>query len=108
MKTKLITFIALMAFAVTAVVASPKRITVVNKTSKAIHYIYISESENSEWEDDVLGDDVLAAGQRFTVTFNGYQEGVCSWDFKAVDEDGKEYFVYNVNLCQVGTINITP
>ena len=102
MKTRIVGIVALLAIATTALVAAPKRLTVVNKTSQRIDYIYVSEVSNDSWEDDVMGaSQTLAPGARINITFNGYDPSSCMWDFKAVDSNGEEYYLRNVNLCQV-------
>ncbi len=108
MKLRIVALIGVLAVASASLWAAPKRITVVNKTSQRIDYIYISEADNESWEDDVMGaEQTLAAGARINITFDGYSPESCLWDFKAVDSNGEEYFLYDVNLCQVSVINIT-
>lgn len=100
---KILTILTVL-LATAAVYAGPQDFKAVNQTGKAIHHIYVSEASKSDWEEDVLGNSVLAAGQSVNVTFGNHTE--CSWDFKAVDENGKEYFLYGANLCQLEVINI--
>ena len=88
----------------TAVYAGAQDFKAVNQTGKPIHHIYVSEASKSSWEEDVLGNDVLAPGQSVNITFGNHE--ACSWDFKAVDANGKEYFLYGANLCQLEVINI--
>jgi len=87
-----------------ALYAGAQDFKAVNQTGKPIHHIYVSEASKSDWEEDVLGDSVLAPGQSVNVNFDSHTE--CSWDFKAVDANGKEYFLYGANLCQLEVINI--
>ena len=63
-------------------------VTVVNDTGYTIYYLYISRDDTSDWEEDVLGDDVLRSGENVRVTLPG--PGV--WDFKAIDKDDDDYY----------------
>ena len=69
-----------------------------NKTSVDIWYLYMSPQSSDSWEEDVLGEDVLLAGDDFTVDLVGYDE--CIWDFKAVFADEEEVELYEVNVCE--------
>jgi len=104
MKLRLIAAILGLTFA-TAIMAGKQDVTVVNKTGKPIHHVYISEEKTDDWEEDILGDDVLQAGASVKVTFDNNSDS-CIWDFKAVDAEGKEYLLMKANLCQLSTINI--
>lgn len=99
------TAILLFSIASSGLWAGKQDVTVVNKTAKPIHHVYISDEKTDDWEEDVLGDDVLQPGQSVKVTFDNNTKA-CIWDFKAVDADGKEYFLMKANLCQLNTINI--
>ncbi len=104
MKLKSLAALLMVVFA-TSLYAGKQDVTVVNKVKKSIHHIYISEAKSDDWEEDVLGDDVLDPGESVKVTFDNSHKA-CKWDFKAVDTDGKEYMLMGVNLCEVATINI--
>ena len=73
-------------------------VTVYNNASVDIWYLYISPQSSDSWEEDVLDEDVLLAGDDFTVDLVGYDE--CIWDFKAVFSDDEEVELYEVNVCE--------
>lgn len=102
--TRQLTVAFLILFA-TAAYAGKQDVTIVNKVKKSIHHVYISEAKVDDWEEDILGDDVLDPGESVKVTFDNTHKA-CKWDFKAVDGDGVEYLLMGVNLCEVSTINI--
>jgi hypothetical protein len=60
-------------------------INVVNGTGFDIHEIYISDSGAADWEEDVLGQDILGAGQTLRLSVNG---SYSMFDLMAVDSDG--------------------
>lgn len=78
-----------------AFAASKSKVIVVNKSSWAIHEMYFSPTDETEWGDDQLGKQTIETGEQFTLT------GIpCDkWDVKVVDEDGDECVVENVALC---------
>lgn len=73
-------------------------VDILNNTSVDIWYLYMSPQSSDSWEEDVLGEDVLLAGDEFTVDLVGYDE--CIWDFKAVFADEEEVELYEVNVCE--------
>ena len=78
-----------------AMAASNSKVVVVNKSSWAIHEMYFSPTDDTEWGEDQLGKQTIETGDQFTLT------GIpCdNWDVKVVDEDGDECVVENVQLC---------
>ena len=75
-----------------------RRVTIVNDTSYALEYLYGSNVGTDDWEEDVLGDDVLRPGQ--TVSVN-WDDGTCSclFDFKAVFNDNTSTVRRSYNVC---------
>lgn len=71
---------------------------VVNDTGYDIIYLYVSPDYSDDWEEDVLGNEIIPAGDSFEVSFSGYGDH-CYFDFKAIDEDGDEYYKWDVDLC---------
>jgi hypothetical protein len=81
-------------------------ITVVNKSGKPIMELYISASETDDWEEDVLGVDVLESGESVKIHFAGPVD-TCLYDILATNAEGDEWLLPDVNLCETFTINIT-
>ena len=77
-------------------------INVSNDCGYPIYYIYISTADTDDWEEDVLGDNVLMPGQTVSVRLprNG------TWDFMAIDVDGDAYIVYGVRVPGTSRISI--
>jgi hypothetical protein len=61
-------------------------IDIVNDSGMDIWYIYLSPVKSDEWGEDWLGDDVIPAGDTYTVA--GIPEGM--YDLLAENEDGDE------------------
>ena len=94
MKKKLLLGVFLLLVAVALFAQRGPTLTVVNNCGYPIYYIYISTADTDDWEEDILGDNILMPGQ--TVDVNLPQNG--TWDFMAVDEDGDTYTVFGVRV----------
>lgn len=71
-------------------------IEVTNRTGNDLYYLYVSHEDTSDWEEDVLGDDILSNGDSFKVTLNNYTSSI--FDVRAEDEDGETYTVYSIDV----------
>ena len=78
-----------------ALAPSNSNVIDVNNTTCAIHEIYFSPTDESEWGEDQLGKQTIEPGEQFTLS------GIpCDkWDVRVVDEDGDECVVESVALC---------
>lgn len=90
-----------------AVIAGPalaedRRVVIVNATSYSIEEFYASNVGTDDWEEDILGQDILLPGQQVTINIDD-GTGHCRYDFKAVFDDGDEARKDAVNVCEIGT-----
>lgn len=81
--------------------------TVVNQTGHTVMRLNVSASNDNNWGPDILGSQVLPNGQSADVTFNR-NESSCLWDIRATYDDGDTTDIRQVNLCEVGTVNLIP
>ncbi|WP_148292358.1 MULTISPECIES: hypothetical protein [Planktothrix] len=72
--------------------------TMTNDSGQVITHFYASPPTTSDWEDDILGVDVLAPGDSVDITINDGQED-CFYDFRAVYEDGSEVVATKQEVC---------
>lgn len=70
-----------------------------NNGGNYVHYIYVSPSTTNDWEEDVLGDDVLEPYSEMLIEMINYNSNECMFDIKIVDENGYEREYYKVDLC---------
>lgn len=71
-----------------------------NLSSQAIHYFYASPVTSKDWEEDLLGERTVPAGESLQADIdNGTNE--CVYDLKVVLEDGKEHIQREVDVCVV-------
>lgn len=87
------------------IAADPRDFDIHNKSSLDIDEIYVTDSDEEDWGDDILEEDILEAGDTAEVTFtDDDDEKSCSYDIKAVAENGKFLEIYDVNLCNTTSI----
>jgi hypothetical protein len=96
--------VALFGMNTAAVRADPRDFTLVNASGSAIYYIYVSPTDTSDWEEDVLGSDVLMSGSSVNITFSRFTAGRCFYDIKVVTGDSREGYLWNVDLCSTTTV----
>lgn len=85
--------------------AGAQDFTLVNRTGLRIVELYISTSETDEWEEDVLGVDVLEDGASVNIHFSA-KEQAKHWDLKIVDSDGDEVVWTNLNLLEISKVTL--
>lgn len=90
--------------AMSAVVADAldRRVKIQNNTKFAIVEFYASNVGTNDWQEDILGSDVLRPGRAVTINIDD-GTGYCKYDLKAVFEDGDEVVKNGVNVCEIGT-----
>lgn len=99
------TLVAGLAFAGSAMAQGKQDFTLVNKTGYRIDKVYVSPSSSDDWDEDVLGRDVLGNGESVHIRFNRATK-TCKWDLKVVYDDDEKAEWDGFDLCQISTINI--
>ncbi|NGR07779.1 hypothetical protein G5B41_09405 [bacterium SGD-2] len=84
-----------------AALAADRKVRVINKTKTPIFAFYASRTSTNDWEEDILGDDVIMPGKSLTIDIDD-GTGACKFDFKAEFEDGDEVVKANVDVCRIG------
>ncbi len=82
--------------------ALDRRVRIVNNTGYTMVAFYGSNQGTDDWEEDILGADVLPSGSSVMIDFDD-GTGYCVFDFKAVFEDGDELTDFGNNICELGT-----
>jgi hypothetical protein len=77
-----------------------------NQTKTDVREFYTSPVDVNNWEQDVLGQDVLGAGSATKVTI-GDGRSVCNYDMKFVFSDDTTLEKDGVNLCDTGSYTLT-
>ena len=104
---KLLLAVALWSSALGApAMAATQDFTILNNTGYPIERVYVSASAKDDWEEDVLGQDILAEGDRTKIRFNR-DENACLWDLKVVYSDEESAEWQGINLCQVSVVALS-
>src|SRR5436305_14550009 len=80
--------------------AADRHVHIHNNTSLDIYEFHASNVGTSSYEEDILGDNVIASGDTWNINIDD-GSGYCKFDFKAVFEDGSSATKDNVNVCKV-------
>jgi hypothetical protein len=110
MKFILITAAMLVAAITTATTSaqaqSRQDFTLINRTGYDISEVYISPGHANDWEEDILGKDLLENGERREIAFHRVGK-TCIWDLKVVYHDDDSSAVWHdIDLCSVAKITI--
>jgi hypothetical protein len=99
-------FAAALLFA-SAAHAEDLQFTLTNATGGTIVMFHASPVGVDEWEDDILGEQVLGPGESATVTIADGRD-VCEYDmrFDFADEDGLEPLEDTQDLCALGSYTV--
>lgn len=104
---------ALFAIVTVASFAQTFDFTLVNNTGFTITEVYCSPSDSDEWENDVLGVDVLENKKSVKITFDpDYEEvllafDVDKYDLKVVYTNDAEHFFTDLKLAEINQLTLT-
>ena len=80
--------------------------TLVNETGRSFEGLYITTSDNQDWDANILLDGkVLAAGGKISVRFKDDAKSE-TWDFNLVDDEGLSVTFGKVKLAGVDTVTL--
>jgi hypothetical protein len=86
--------------------ASDHDFTLVNQTARSFEGLYITASDNKDWDANLLLDGkVLTAGVKILVRFKSDAESE-TWDFNLVDDKGLSVTFDKVKLEGVDTVTL--
>lgn len=80
--------------------ADDRDFKLVNSSGQTVQELYVSSVELEDWEEDVLGENVLESGDQVSISFDPEVAGQCQYDILVVTENKAEVEVRDVNLCQ--------
>ena len=99
--------ISTLSMAASQAQALDRHVDIVNSTNDTIERFYASNVDEDDWEEDILGDDILGPGRAVTVNFDD-DSGYCMFDFKAVFSDGDVLVRRRVNVCEISSYTYRP
>ena len=96
----------IMAVSITGVaMAGSQDFVLRNNTGHDILVVNVSPSASNDWEEDIMGHDVLLNGEAVTVTF-GKGDKTRYWDIRVEFVDGSEMSWTGIDLLSVGRISL--
>ncbi len=88
-----------------AATAGDQDFVVENATGVDIHQLHVSPHSTNDWEEDILGQDVLLAGDSVEITFSR-DEDEEMWDLQVTDSDGNAIVWENLNLLEISNATL--
>src|SRR5947208_12433014 len=86
--------------------ASDLDFTLVNQTGRSFEGLYITASDNKDWDANLLiNGEVLAAGEKIQVRFKRDAKSEF-WDFNLVDDEGLSVTFNKIDLAGVDTVTL--
>lgn len=80
--------------------------TLSNETESVLAEFYASPADVGEWEEDILGADVLGSGESVEIIIaDGRTQ--CEYDLRFVFDDGSETIVEAEDICETGSFTLT-
>ena len=79
--------------------------TFVNYSGRTIYRLYVSRSDHSGWEEDLLGNGVLRHGEYRNIHFSNSETGRF-WDIKAEFQDGTYWRWDGIDLQTVSKVTV--
>jgi len=86
--------------------AADRRVRIINETSYDMIRFYGSNVGTDNWEEDILGKDILRSGGSVVINFDD-GTGYCMFDFKAIFDDGDEVVARRKNVCELSSFRFT-
>ncbi|MFT4934139.1 MAG: hypothetical protein ACI9LT_000813 [Pseudoalteromonas distincta] len=105
MKTLFAGLTAMVVLAAAPAMAGDQDFTLSNGTGYTIEQVYVAPSRSDNWEEDVMGADVLGDGEEVDIVFDA-AEGACSFDLKVIYDDGEEAVWSRLDLCSISSVAI--
>ena len=99
-------FLFILLLSVANIFASDLDFTLVNQTARSFEGLYITSSDNKDWDANLLlNGKVLAPGGKIQVLFKNDAKSE-SWDFNLVDDEGLSVTYEKVRLAGVDTVTL--
>jgi hypothetical protein len=99
-------FVFVLFLGVASVFANDLGFTLVNQTGRSFEGLYITASDNKDWDANILvHGEVLAAGGKIQVRFKNDAKPEF-WDFNLVDDEGLSVTFKKVDLAGVHTVTL--
>jgi hypothetical protein len=98
---------ALVGLTISSATALDRRVRINNNTGYDIVQFYASNKGTNDWEEDILGSDILPTGESLIINIDD-GTGYCKFDFLAVFEDDDQVISRDNNVCELSDFNFNP
>ena len=102
---KFLPLAAAAALASSPAIADDLVFSFVNNSNYVIVELYASPSNVGDWEEDILGTDVVGSGETVRVTIADGRRA-CEYDLRIVFDDG-DVVEDSTDLCETGSYTVT-
>lgn len=79
--------------------------TLVNRTGYTISEVYVSSMSSDDWDEDIMGRELLEDGERVEIEFTQGAKG-CKWDLMVAYDDEEEARWQGFDLCKTSVIEL--
>jgi len=98
--------LALLAVSTMSASALDRRVQINNRTSFDIIEFYASNTGTADWQEDILGNEILPSGSSVMINIDD-GSGYCKFDFLAVFDDGEQLVSSDNNVCELAEFDFT-
>jgi hypothetical protein len=77
-----------------------RNVRIINETEHTMIHFYASNASARDWQEDILGRDVLKPGEDVMINIDD-GTGHCKYDFRAVFDNGRSLEKYGVDVCKI-------
>ena len=99
-------FLLILLLSIAKAFANDLDFTLVNETGRSFEGLYITASDNKDWDANILLDGkVLAAGGKISVRFKNDAKSE-TWDLNLVDDEGLSVTFNKLNLAGADTVTL--
>ncbi len=106
----LVAVVALLTAGTRHTFADERDFTLTNGSATVtITHVYVSASTVDDWQEDILGQDVLEPGNSVNIHFSKFDAGAgqCLYDIRVDGAGGEQGFLWNVDLCSTSTVTFS-
>jgi hypothetical protein len=82
-------------------------VVLTNFTNATIYRIHASRSDLRDWQEDMLGSNILKSGESVAMNVDDGSGG-CMYDIKVVFASDMVHEIRQVNVCAISLINVWP
>ena len=79
--------------------------TFVNLTGLTLKSIYVSPHDVGDWQENILGDELLRSHQRVVIRFD-QKDKTANWDLKVEERDGRNAEFKNLDLSRISRLTL--